>query len=304
MFSYFFQKYSGILVLLLLCCVFIIPQYSYAKPCEEGISKCRKYDGGNKYKKCMKIVCSDSKNQSEKKEKSTASEKINESEGFITGIEVGDVQVPNKLSKDKTCKIGLHKCNSLRDESKYYWRCMKDTCASSTGYEEPSCDEGHRKCKFRLDSYWICMGLTCKTSVTSFETCEKGVDVCAPDLNKYWNCVSEICLGDVKKYRNPDPNADREDYDEKNPSASKYILKGVPDKYKYAPKGVDPLEWVSITPPARTMRGPPSRTLRCLARTSSIACSDSSDILTCVCSDGSRPETKPAYKRRNFKQNQ
>ena len=299
MFQQYHKKYNITVIILLLSFCLIVPVHSYAKSCKKGVNQCKNHVG-KEYRQCIKSVCGGGKVT--KKGPLSVTEKINESEGSITGIDMGDAADLTKLNKDKTCKIGLHKCNSLREEQNYYWRCMKNTCASLTGEEEPSCDEGHRQCKFRLDSYWLCMGLTCKTSVTSFDTCDDGINNCSPDLNKYWNCVSRICLGDVTKFRNPDPAADDDDYQEDAPEASKYIIRGVPDKYKYPPKGVDPKEWVSITPPARTMRGPASRTLRCPVFTKSISCRDSSDILTCVCSDGSRPETKPGYLKRNFQE--
>jgi hypothetical protein len=240
--------------------------------CEVGIKACRPFGKlPKKYQKCMRLICADR-------------ERI----------------LAEKKKKIKQCTIGYQKCDPLRDEPLYYWTCVHDTCNNIVPNSNQDCAVGHSKCTMGLRQYWWCMSNQCNSTYNLYKTCDVGVKTCAPQLNDYWSCVTDVCLGSPYRYR--DPTYYKKNRRVTNPvyrflndnSVDAYPpdytappLKGVPDRFRYAPKGVNPYDWLSAIPaPTRLLKGTASDHYECGNKRTSINCVDS-DISSCQCADGS-----------------
>ncbi len=304
-----------IAIFILLTCFFANTPSSFARQiCSQGVERCQSLKRiPTRYEKCTISVCASVVEDTTTTTPSKANdEAVYENQNINTeNLHTKNAELDEE-EKQKTeveaCPIGQSRCNSLRDEPVFYWRCMKATCENATGDEDMSCEAGHKTCKFLLDGYWLCMSITCGTDITDFETCERGENQCSPDLNKYWNCVSRECLGSVEEFRNPDESYDDDspfkDNIAQTPAAAKrrgsaFAVHGVREKFRFPPKGVDPRKWIRRGAPERILNGSPTRLLQCKDYTKSVACLDSRDIGTCVCSDGSRPGARREFRKTN-----
>lgn len=297
-------KHIVIALALLSSSLTLYAQQASAEQCEEGKRICASFAGKDdtRYRRCVTTACSRIGSPSDNADDSSSS---GDNSLHIPTIQDEGPEEEAPQTTVESCEVGSFKCNALRDEPLYYWRCMKTTCDSLTGAEDPSCEEGHDSCKFLLDGYWLCMSISCGTTIDSFETCSLGEDRCAPDLSKYWNCVAEECLGDVEEFRNPDPDAfDDNPYKDNittSPAAAKratspFVLQGVRPSKRFPPKGIDPRIWARQGDPILSVKGSASRLFKCNDYTKSLACADTRDIATCLCADGTRPSARKEFR--------
>lgn len=189
-----------------------------------------------------------------------------------------------------TCELGLHKCDVLRNEALPYWSCMQDTCNTPQTQTNPSCKRGHQSCQQRLKEYYFCVDVSCGNAVNEAGSCERAELECAGSLRDYWSCVKAGCLGDAYKYRDPanQISLPQDLLENTRPPKTPVIpLKGVHERFKFPPAGIEPLEWRSAIPPERRINGSPGNDLECQYGATLIC--ESQDLLSCFCSNGLDP---------------
>ena len=268
---------------------------SLKNECPAGRERCRPLEfNKEKYGRCMFLMCGDMPAKSEEEpEKSRVIE------------ESGTIE-PELTEGQKTCEIGLRKCNAIRNNLENYWVCMEESCNDKALLEkDPNCEEGHKECAGKLTMYRECVRLICKLPPGVYhQTCPAGTKSCGKPLTEYWDCVSNSCLGSVDKYRNPAyvEEKDKEYPMQRGPDGKlRRVYEigdpnmprlGVHPKYQYAPPGVSQAQWeTGYIPEEVRVTNDLLQKVECQNRNSTIMC-HGDHIYSCVCSDGTRPKMK------------
>lgn len=262
----------------------------YAK-CDEGTKKCKPLKKDKqKYARCMKLMCAPKE------------------EELVLPQNIPGIGPKDLTNKERTCDVGVRKCNALRELGDRYWMCMDQTCADEKEKaKDPFCVKGKRECNEQLSDYRRCVSLMCKSSDPN---CAEGMEACGIPLAMYWDCVSGICLGSVEKFKDPENlKEDGEKYEtapnrDGSPRRLYHIgepnmpILGVPKKFAYAPPGVTEEAHHSWDiPDDLRVTNDMLQKVECRNRSLTITCTGE-HLGSCLCSDGSRPAPKKEIEER------
>jgi len=278
-----------------------IPNAAIAAPaisCDTGVKRCTplKETSVAKYERCVEMICS------------ADDKKVKKSTPTTSSATTAGVSRPKGIS-GRTCSVGSTRCEPLRDEPLFYWRCMADTCSDTEKYKDLQCKLGQQanSCVARLKDYWLCVNVVCRTPASNRENiCEEGKGSCGNALSGYWECVGNECVGDINEYRNPNYSPTRKKiwYTDAAGRKKEVVFRselatsgllGVQPEERYPPKDVRVRDWLSIGPvPERRITTAKLALLACEDLRASITCINQ-DIGSCICSDGSAPLPGRSY---------